>query len=109
MTPNQIKYCSLSNKRIFSQFCFVIIFLLAPATQLFSQDIYNLNIEKVQGEGLSNNYINCIKQDENGFIWFGTNEGLFRYDGYVFKKINNFPGDSTTLIGIVITCLLPEK
>jgi len=109
MTPNQIKHRSLSNKSNFSQFCFVIIFLLALPNRLFSQDIYSLNIEKVQGEGLSNDKINCIKQDKDGFIWFGTDEGLFRYDGYGFKKIKNFPGDTTTLLGIRITYLLSEK
>lgn len=35
-------------------------------------------------EGLSQNDVNCILQDRKGFIWFGTNDGLNRYDGYEF-------------------------
>jgi ligand-binding sensor domain-containing protein len=46
-------------------------------TLLFAQDIYNLNIEKVQADGLTNNRITCISQDNKGFLWFGTQEGLF--------------------------------
>ncbi len=47
--------------------------------------------------GLSNNYINSIKQDKQGYIWIATAEGLNRYDGYenkIFKKILN---DSSSL------------
>lgn len=35
--------------------------------------------------GLSSNEINCIKHDRFNFIWFGTGNGLTRYDGYQFK------------------------
>jgi len=35
--------------------------------------------------GLSNNTVNCSAQDKNGFLWFGTKEGLNRFDGYRFK------------------------
>lgn len=34
--------------------------------------------------GLSQNDINCIFQDSKGFMWFGTNDGLNKYDGYEF-------------------------
>ena len=36
-------------------------------------------------EGLSQNDVNCVFQDHNGFLWIGTNDGLNRYDGYNFK------------------------
>lgn len=36
-------------------------------------------------EGLPQNTVDCIFQDSNGFMWFGTWNGLCRYDGYTFK------------------------
>src|SRR5687768_14395851 len=35
--------------------------------------------------GLSNNTVYCSIQDKKGFLWFGTKEGLNRFDGYRFK------------------------
>jgi ligand-binding sensor domain-containing protein len=36
--------------------------------------------------GLSSNAVRSMIQDKNGFIWFGTDEGLNRYDGITIKK-----------------------
>ncbi len=36
-------------------------------------------------DGLSNNNVNDIIQDKTGFIWFATDDGLNRFDGYNFK------------------------
>ncbi len=33
-------------------------------------------------DGLPTNAVRCIVQDKQGFIWFGTDNGLCRYDGY---------------------------
>ena len=92
------------NRQICFRYAFVIICLLYIPAKLFGQDIYSLHIEKVQDEGLTNSNVNCITQDANGFMWFGTFEGLFKYDGYSFEAFRNFPGDSTTLINNDIFC-----
>ena len=39
--------------------------------------------------GLSQNSVNCIFQDKKGFMWFGTKDGLSRYDGLFFRIYNN--------------------
>ncbi len=50
-----------------------------------------------KSDGLSQVTINDIYQDRYGFLWFATQEGLNRYDGYEFKVFKNNPFDSTTL------------
>lgn len=37
-------------------------------------------------EGLSSNQVRSLMQDDKGFIWIGTDQGLNRYDGYDFKE-----------------------
>ena len=48
-------------------------------------------------QGLSNNAVTSIFQDHNGFMWFGTFDGLNRYDGYSFKIFRNVLRDTTSL------------
>ncbi len=48
-------------------------------------------------QGLSQSTVNCILQDQQGFIWFGTFDGLDKYDGYNITVYKNIPGDSTSL------------
>lgn len=48
-------------------------------------------------EGLSQGAIICILQDRKGFMWFGTQDGLNRYDGYEFKIYKHDPQDPTTI------------
>ncbi len=48
-------------------------------------------------QGLSQSAVTCIFQDKHGFMWFGTQDGLNRYDGYNFKIFKNIPSDSTSL------------
>lgn len=47
--------------------------------------------------GLSNNSVTCIFQDKKGFIWFGSYDGLNRYDGYAFKVFRNQLNDTSSL------------
>lgn len=49
-------------------------------------------------DGLSHNTVFCAIQDRSGFMWFGTNEGLDRFDGYTFKVYEYDSRDSLSLI-----------
>lgn len=42
--------------------------------------------------GLSTNFVNCVTQSADGFIWVGTQNGLQRYDGYRFRQIGRVNG-----------------
>jgi GAF domain-containing protein/ligand-binding sensor domain-containing protein len=48
-------------------------------------------------DGLSQSSINCIAQDVQGFMWFGTQDGLNRYDGYEFKVYKHDSEDPNSL------------
>jgi signal transduction histidine kinase/ligand-binding sensor domain-containing protein/CheY-like chemotaxis protein/AraC-like DNA-binding protein len=47
--------------------------------------------------GLSNNSVRVVYQDRQGFLWFGTLNGLNRFDGYTFKEYHYRPNDSTSI------------
>jgi len=49
-------------------------------------------------QGLSNNAVRCVFQDHKGFMWFGTYDGLNRYDGNSFKVYRNNFSDSSSLV-----------
>ena len=52
------------------------------AAPVFAQLKYE---QLTTSEGLSQGYVYDILQDKDGFMWFGTKDGLNRYDGYSFK------------------------
>ena len=74
-----------------------IIILLNLPLVLYpqSQDIKFEHISVEQG--LSHAKIFCICQDSKGFMWFGTEDGLNKYDGYKFTVYRHDPADSSTL------------
>jgi len=47
--------------------------------------------------GLSQNTVHAVFQDKSGFIWFGTQDGLNRFDGYSFTTFEQDPQDTTTI------------
>ncbi len=59
--------------------------------------------------GLSHNSVIEIIQDRQGFMWFGTLNGLNRYDGYRFTTYRPAPGDTTSLCHNVINALFEDS
>ena len=64
---------------------FIILFILCYLSgySFFEKDIRVLTMQN----GLADNTVSCIHKDRDGFMWFGTDNGLSRYDG---KNIRNF-------------------
>lgn len=58
--------------------------------------------------GLSQSNITCILQDRKGFMWFGTFNGLNRYDGYEFEVFHYRPNDSQSLSHNYISMLFED-
>jgi signal transduction histidine kinase/ligand-binding sensor domain-containing protein len=74
---------------------FVISLLLVVGNRqrVFSQqdDIYFEQLSAKQG--LSGNHVTSIWQDKEGFMWFGTRDGLNKFDGYHFTVFQTEPGN----------------
>ncbi|MCU1248683.1 MAG: Two component sensor histidine kinase [Edaphobacter sp.] len=60
-------------------------------------------------EGLSQIKVSQILQDDQGFMWFGTQYGLNRFDGYKFKVFVNDPRDPNSLSGVLIGALFKDR
>lgn len=60
-------------------------------------------------EGLSESNILCIVQDSRGFMWFGTWDGLNRYDGYKITVFKNIPSDAQSISNNFINKIVEDK
>jgi signal transduction histidine kinase/ligand-binding sensor domain-containing protein len=60
-------------------------------------------------QGLSQVRVSQIIQDDQGFIWFGTQDGLNRYDGYNFKVFKHETGHTESLSGVYIYSLFKDR
>lgn len=59
-------------------------------------------------EKLPTDEIRCSHQDKMGFVWFGTNNGLFRYDGFHVKAYRNTEQNPFLLSSKTVTCLADD-
>jgi two-component system sensor histidine kinase ChiS len=70
----------------------------------------NINFSRISIEqGLSQSVVICILQDSQGFLWFGTQDGLNRYDGYDFKIYKNDPENVQTLSNDWVTTIVEDS
>src|SRR5579862_2631321 len=60
-------------------------------------------------DGLSQTMVWQIVQDDRGFMWFGSQYGLNRYDGYKFKVFKHEPGRPNSLSGVYIYSLFKDR
>ena len=86
----------------------IFIFVICPAMCL-SQPT-NLRFKHISAEeGLSNSTIECIFQDDRGFIWFGTRDGLNRYDGNHMVVYRYNPQDTNSISDNYVRCISQDK
>ena len=73
----------------------IFVIGLLFSSRVFTQSIYfnHLTTE----DGLSNNTVFDVIQDRFGFLWFATDDGLNRYDGYDFRIFRNDPENSNSI------------
>lgn len=60
-------------------------------------------------DGLSQNQINCIYRDSKGFMWFGTNAGLNRFDGLNFEIFSTENSSSSPLANNNINSIIEDN
>ncbi len=90
----------------FSLCCSVILCLLA--SNVCSGQNYSSFRKLSLQDGLSQNTVRCILKDRRGFLWFGTDDGLNRYDGYRFHTYKADGRDSSALLNDGINCLFED-
>lgn len=78
-----------------------LLFCILPAVK--AQDICFEHIDN--NNGLSQNTVQAIIQDRDGFLWFGTKNGLNRFDGEHFKTFKHIPGSEEGLGNSQVRCL----
>ncbi len=98
-----------SNPKRFGHYIFLSLFLqmgesVIPVSSAQSYFFRHYQVEN----GLSNNTVFCSLQDKKGFLWFGTKDGLNRFDGYHFKVFNITENEDELLNTNHTNCLMTD-
>lgn len=80
-----------------------VFYFLCGSAQIYS----TLNVSRV--DGLSDSNVKAICTDQLGFVWFGTEHGLNRYDGFETIKYYNSLNDSNSVLSNDIYRLYSDK
>ena len=88
-------------KRIFrciAAFLFLLYILFLPGrAESANASVYHNLRNYTVDDGLSSNHVYGIVQDSIGFIWFGTDNGLCRFDGCEFRSYTHTDGDRSSI------------
>ena len=90
-------------KIILSLFFVLLHSVLSYAYNQFSFVKYQVE------NGLSHNTVWYTIQDHQGFMWFGTSDGLNRFDGKNFKIFRHIPKDSTSLGNNIVRTIFEDE
>ncbi len=60
-------------------------------------------------DGLPHDLVNCLLQDSVGYLWFGTQRGLARYDGYAFTVFRHRRSDPASLVNDTVHALHEDR
>lgn len=88
----------------------LLIVFLYTSFYIFAQPKRDYYFDQLTiANGLSQNYITCIHQDAQGFIWIGTKNGLNKYDGYQIKEYNHSSSEPNSLIDNNISSIFRDS
>jgi len=98
------RFCWLTQWR-----CIQLFYLLLTCPLILLGQTPPIKFERLSYEqGHSQNAIYCTLQDRQGFMWFGTENGLNKYAGYKFTVYKNDTQDSTSISDNWITSLFED-
>lgn len=100
----KLGYLYIAVKQIYLYLIFIFAAVSVYAQTPHSFYFQNLNINN----GLSQNTVNAILQDKHGFMWFGTKDGLNRYDGLSVKTFKGNGEKSNELNNGFVTSLYED-
>ncbi|HAX92692.1 MAG TPA: hypothetical protein DCY25_01885, partial [Bacteroidales bacterium] len=86
-----------------------LLLCFIPVRFVSSQDYSIVFSHADVNNGLSDNWVKSIYRDSKGFIWFGTNSGLNRFDGYDFEVFSHSAADSLSIADNVINAITEDS
>ena len=101
-----IRFCTFL--RCWFSICLIAILTTVAVNVCSGQNYSSFRKLSIQ-DGLSHNTVKCILKDRQGFLWFGTDDGLNRFDGYRFHTYKSDGRDSSMLINDGINCLFEDR
>lgn len=95
------------SSKVFNRTSFLFFLFGLFFQSLTAQNRHNLKFEHFGlEEGLSQVTARCLLEDQDGFIWVGTQDGLNRFDGYSFKVFRNDLLQNGSLSSSFIQCMM---
>lgn len=89
---------------------FLMVCLFNVPSDIIAKDLFTSNyIQTIfnQKNGIGSNEVNCLYQSISGYIWIGTDGGLYRSNGSEFSSINLWDTDRTDVYSI--NCMIQDK
>ena len=85
----------------------LLLYMLFTSIIVNAQNGLKFNKYTVEN-GLANNEVNAFCQDNDGYIWIGSADGLSKFDGYTFTNYFNDIQDSLSISNNLVKCLIVD-
>ena len=88
----------------------IFINIFTVKVNALDNSIKNINFKRITIEdGLSQTTVMYVFQDSEGYMWFGTNDGLNKYDGNKFTVYRSNASNDNSIVSNYISCITEDK